>query len=146
MKKQAAKEGTRKEDLINREETGKAVAEEISNPQDPVDREEIAHKARAINKIVGLEINNKVMEINLNVVDNRLVEINREEETNQTETREIIILTGNRGQIVIVTGQTGEADREDNKGQIKTPIIPEGIKNNEFLKITSGYSPGVFYF
>jgi hypothetical protein len=61
-------------------------------------------------------------------------------------TREIIIQTDNRGQTIIATDQTEEADREDNKGQIKTLIIIAGIKNNELLKITSGYSPGVFYF
>ena len=72
----------------------------------------IAH--RVINPTVAVVISN-----------NRLVVTLRAEVT-----REIIIPTGNRGQIIIATGQTEVVvHRVGSSGQIKTPITA-GIKNN----------------
>ena len=125
MKKQAAKEETRKKALINLEETGKTV-EEINNR---------GKTKTAINKIV-VAINSRVV-INPTVAEeissNRLEATLRAEVTNQTATKEIIIQTGSKVQAIIATGQTEVVeDRVGSSGQIKTPITA-GIKNNKVL-------------
>ena len=126
----------------------RAVAE-INNPRDPAHRGQIAHRA--------LVATNPIVRRTLLVagVTNQTGRLPGPVGKTPVAASEIIIPTGSRkGQAhsVLRMGRdkiptaTGRAGVVHNKGQIKIPAITAETKNNEILKSTPGFTPGVFYF
>lgn len=148
MKKQAAKEETRKEVAVV---DNKAVVE--GNKDKAVGAEAVDNSAsnhsRGKIKTVNRDLaTNKTVNRNLRVpVEHRPSKVDSRVIVRKTRaaTNGIIIQTNNKGKTVTV--QTGVADNKEeasNKDKIKIPAITAGRRNNEVLIGTSGFTPGVF--